>query len=147
MSTQGLHLAFAAGTGMLVFMDLVARMVLSRLDVLPKEQRLDRDFHLHLYASFASRDEAVALEFLEKTAEMFEKLNDPAFKLTVRLSKEKQNPRRWDHEFIDDTLKASPGVKAVWVCGTPLIQEGFDKSLCELAARYYLDLKTQIDIM
>ena len=36
-TTNGLHLAFAAGTGMLVFMDLVARLVLSTLEIIPKE--------------------------------------------------------------------------------------------------------------
>ena len=89
-STTGLHLAFAAGTGMLVFIDLVARIVMSTLDLLPEKQHaLHPDFHLHLYASFAGRDEAIALEFLEKAAELFKKRNNPAFKLTVRLSKEK----------------------------------------------------------
>ena len=47
------------------------------------------DFKLHLFASFASREDAIALEFLEKVEELFQtKVND-SFKLTVRLSKEK----------------------------------------------------------
>lgn len=88
-TTSGMHLAFAAGTGMLVFCDLVARLVLSTLQVIPKEQRLSSDFQLHLFASFASREEAIALEFLEKVEEMYQMTTNNQFKLTVRLSKEK----------------------------------------------------------
>lgn len=36
-SSTGTHMAFAAGTGVFVFIDLVARIALGLLDVLPKD--------------------------------------------------------------------------------------------------------------
>ena len=43
-NSQGVHLAFAAGTGVLVYIDLVARMVLSNLKLIPEHTRLHQDF-------------------------------------------------------------------------------------------------------
>jgi len=50
--SQGKHFAFAAGTGVLVFVDLLARMSLAFLDVIPKDQRLHAEFSLELFVSF-----------------------------------------------------------------------------------------------
>lgn len=49
-----------------MFVDLVARMVLSSLNLIPEEQKLHEDFHFILHASFAKREDAIALELLEK---------------------------------------------------------------------------------
>lgn len=35
--THGTHIAFAAGTGVLVFVDLIARMVLTSLNLIPED--------------------------------------------------------------------------------------------------------------
>jgi hypothetical protein len=48
-----------------VFVDLIARMVLTSLNLIPEDQKLNEDFHLILHASFMSREEAIALELLE----------------------------------------------------------------------------------
>lgn len=50
--SEGLHIAFGAGTGVLVFMDLVARLVLQSVGAIPKEQCLSPNFKLILFASF-----------------------------------------------------------------------------------------------
>ena len=50
--SQGVHFAFAAGTGVLVFVDLVARILLGVKKLIPEEQRLHESFQLVLYASF-----------------------------------------------------------------------------------------------
>lgn len=50
--SQGKHFAFAAGTGVLVFVDLLARMSLAFLDVIQKDQRLHAEFSLELFVSF-----------------------------------------------------------------------------------------------
>lgn len=44
-STKGTHFAFSAGTGVLVFVDLIARMILQNLGHLPVEdEKIHEDF-------------------------------------------------------------------------------------------------------
>jgi len=50
--STGKYIAFAAGTGVLVFVDLVARMSLAMIDAIPNEEQLHRDFSLELFVSF-----------------------------------------------------------------------------------------------
>ena len=52
--SRGKHLAFAAGTGVLVFIDVVAKMILQYLDApfTESEEMLHEDFQLVFYASF-----------------------------------------------------------------------------------------------
>lgn len=63
--SQGIHMTFTNGTGVLTFVDIVARMILSTLEIIPKNERFHDNFKLYLYASFMSREESVALELLE----------------------------------------------------------------------------------
>ena len=42
--SQGVHMAFAAGTGILVFVDVVARLILSSLEVIHESQRFHPSF-------------------------------------------------------------------------------------------------------
>ena len=42
--TKGLHMIFAAGTGILVFVDLIARLLLSNIGILPNDQHFHKDF-------------------------------------------------------------------------------------------------------
>lgn len=64
-SSTGVHMAFSAGTGLLVFIDLVARLLISSLEAIDECQRFHPDFKLHMYASFMSREEAPGLDLLE----------------------------------------------------------------------------------
>jgi hypothetical protein len=69
-SSSGIHLAFAAGTGNLCFVDLMAHVALSVLGLLGKDDNtfgaIDPfKFQLHLYASFPSKADAVAFELCE----------------------------------------------------------------------------------
>jgi hypothetical protein len=61
--------AYAAGTGVLVFMDLIAQLLLQKLgvfeEVTGKPFELGDNFHFELNASFASREEAIGLELME----------------------------------------------------------------------------------
>lgn len=54
MGSRGVHYAFAAGTGVLVFVDLVARILLGARGLLKGAESLDPAFKLVLYASFNS---------------------------------------------------------------------------------------------
>jgi hypothetical protein len=49
---NGTHLAFAAGTGVLVFIDLVAHLIRKVTENLEEESPLDENFKLVLFASF-----------------------------------------------------------------------------------------------
>ena len=64
-NSKGTYYAFSAGTGVLVFIDLVARIALSELDLIPNDQKMHKDFKLILFASFLSKEEAIALELLQ----------------------------------------------------------------------------------
>ena len=99
----GHHLVFAAGTGVLCFVDLVAE--LCRLNTglvglggsLNSEeknqvQEIDIDpenFQLHLYVSFPSRSQAVALELFEALEAYCRRTQTNNFHLHLRLSQER----------------------------------------------------------
>ena len=64
-ASKGSHYAFSAGTGILVFIDLIARIALSELDLIPEEQKMHKDFKLVLFASFNKKEDAIALDLME----------------------------------------------------------------------------------
>lgn len=73
---EGTHIAFVAGTGVLVFIDLVAFLVRQNLDLLKAVNKTILDqtkFKFILYASFAKREDAVGLELIEGLLEITQK--------------------------------------------------------------------------
>lgn len=64
---SGTHIAFTAGTGILVFIDLVAHLIRKNLGLLSNEEdsQLEKDFKFVLYVSKASREDAIALDLCE----------------------------------------------------------------------------------
>jgi len=86
--SQGTHAAFAAGTGVLVFIDLVAHMILKLVDsnVLSalnestedQPEQLDlENFQFKLFASFADEEEAIAIDLINALKKLTEKLDKP----------------------------------------------------------------------
>lgn len=73
---SGVHMAFTAGTGILVFVDLVAHLIRKNLNLLPTEEhsQLSTDFKFVLYCSFPNKEESIALELVEGLAELTKKL-------------------------------------------------------------------------
>lgn len=72
LQPSGTHVAFCAGTGALVFLDLVAQLLILNCfkhdgKGLPDEMAnfFQPGFKLHLYAAFASREQAIGLELIE----------------------------------------------------------------------------------
>jgi len=103
-----------------------------------------------LFASFQSREDAIALPLLEGLAKLVAARGVPQrFKLVLRLSSKTKSAPRWDSNFIKEQLEtySKSGISKIWVCGPPLLEEVFDKSLSSLAPVYNLNFKTQIDIM
>lgn len=94
MQSEGMHVAFCAGTGVLVFLDLVAHLlVLNAFQAtgkgLPEEMSsfYSSGFKLRLYASFASRDQAIGLDLIEALIAVNKALGLDNFEAVVRLSK------------------------------------------------------------
>jgi len=65
-TSKGVHIAFAAGTGILPFVDMVAKLLLQEMKNLPKEdETFHDDFKLVMFVGFQSREDAIALPILE----------------------------------------------------------------------------------
>lgn len=80
--SSGLFIGFAAGTGVLVFIDLVAKMILQDLNNLPDtDEKLNDGFKFILFASFKNREDAIALPLLEGLQKLTKK-----FELILRFS-------------------------------------------------------------
>lgn len=126
LQSKGVHVAFAAGTGALCFVDLVAFLIQANLGLRmgmsgsvnerPKDDEVEIDitqFQLHLYVSYPRREEGVALELFEALAAYCKRTNNPSFTLHLRLSQENVNPQRWDEAFIRQEIARLGGAKAI----------------------------------
>jgi hypothetical protein len=104
----GQHVAFCAGTGALVFLDLVSHLLITNIfnsqsRALPAEMKFYQPgFKFHLYVSFQSRKMAIGLELIEALVKVNEKLGLDNFTATVRLS-ETDGPKlpRWTPDYIE----------------------------------------------
>jgi len=134
-SSTGTHVIFTAGTGVLCFIDLIARLALQNMGIIDKidgAEKLSDDFKLVLYVSFRNANEAVCLELCEALQNMNKALGKNNFELNVRLSTDSN--RRWDEHFIRSKIgEHHQGLKKIWVCGPPVMNETFDKTLEGLA--------------
>ena len=106
----GTHVAYCAGTGVLVFVDLVGHLLLKQVaknggpDVLGKLHAemegipsLPDDFRFEINNSFASEEEGIALELMKALESI-----DPestAFKSNIQYSNQKPNTR-WDESYF-----------------------------------------------
>jgi hypothetical protein len=85
---SGTHITFTVGTGLVVFIDLVAHLIKKNLGLLNEREsaRLDDSFKFVLYVSFATREDSIALDLLEGLQTINTKLGKNNFELHVRLS-------------------------------------------------------------
>jgi len=82
IQSEGVHIAFTAGTGVLVFVDLVAHLIRKNLSLISNDenQRLNpRNFKFVLFVSFPDEQEAIALELLDGLVELNKALNKDNF--------------------------------------------------------------------
>ena len=133
ITKSGLHVAFCAGTGVLVFLDLVAHLLMRNVflakqpenQVDPQFKQLKNDFEFHLYVAFQDADQSIGLQLCEALERINERLKYNNFKLTIRLSEDiyaKVKPPRWDEKFIEAELTPHAGkLKKIWVCGPPIL--------------------------
>jgi len=139
---SGIHLAFAAGTGNLCFVDMMAHVALCVLGLTGKEDSVQgcidpKKFELHLYASFPSKREAVAYELCEALHNYCARNDLKTFTLHPRLSKEKINPERWSEAWVESTIMGydAKKVERLWVCGPPVMNETFDRAIMDMTSR------------
>ena len=96
MAQKGIHVAFCAGTGALIFLDLVAYLLIKNSfkklsKIIPENMKqLYDDFEFHLYCSWEDRDQAIGLEIMEMLEKVNDRLGMTNFKLVTRFSKVKE---------------------------------------------------------
>ena len=155
LQPEGIHVAFCAGTGTLVFLDLVAHLLI--LNTLPKEEVppemrnfYQSGFKLHLYVAFQNREQSIGLDLIEALQQVNQARGYNNFALTVRLSEPDAGQAkmpRWTDDFIDKELTPLAGqMKKIWVCGPPVMNELFDKTLEKIASKLQVEAH-QIDVM
>lgn len=154
---SGVHVAFCAGTGILVFLDLVSHLLLRayyKHYVEPSKvpgsmNQLKDDFTFLFYVSMLSMDSEIGLNICEALQKVNKKLGETNFKLTVRISKRWDGFRGevWDEKFVDEQLSPHAGkIRKVWISGPPGMNESLDKAFDKLAEK--LEIKPHmIDAM
>lgn len=136
----GKSVAFAAGTGVLVFVDLIAHMILRRVaerggpNLISKTQAecsLPANFQLELYTSFYSEDEALGLTLINALESMYEEQEKCPFVHVGRLNTiPEQKAVRWDESFFRKKFMhfENENVSKVYICAPPIVQEFFDRA-------------------
>lgn len=141
----GTHVAYAAGTGVLVFVDLVGHLLLRQVaaaggpDVLAALHKepgfegiptLPDDFKLELHTSFFDLNEGIALELIEALQGI-----DPDKKVFEHFGQFQMTPDGqrapmvlWDEGYYTRVFQELVASK-IWVCGPPIMQEGFDRAV------------------
>ncbi len=140
---------------MLVFIDLVAFMVRLNLNLLGgyDSDRLNKQtFKFVLYGTFAKREEVPGVDMIEGLLELTQKQNLGNFEFIVRYSS--QGGPRWDEEFIERQVEIhhkasqdSGGIKKIWVCGPPVMNELFDRTLDRVAPKHGLNRDHHYEIL
>lgn len=76
MEMHGYHMAFAAGTGILPFIDQIAFIARS---VFNKDGKLSETFQFRLYAAFRSAEDSIGLELVQALDKYCRENNSKAF--------------------------------------------------------------------
>lgn len=157
LAKHGNHVAFVAGTGVLVFLDLVALISKHHIGHLRNSHDIPifsegSTFKLTLYASFPSDSAALGLDLLRT----LHASNPSNFELHLRISSQTRSPHaeglastRWDPAFIRKQLLSSKVVDnlaKVYVCGPPNMTELFERTLGEMIIAKDIR-REQIEIM
>ena len=152
LQKNGVHVAFTGGTGVLVFIDLVALLLRKNLGLIKNDHNIPifkpgATFKFVLYVSFPNREDSVALELIEGLSEITKALKLKNFHLELRISNEGKS-QRWDKNFIVRHIDIwkKQGLKMVYVCGPPVMNTVFDQTLESLVEKKVLR-RSQIEIM
>ena len=134
LTKQGAHVAFVGGTGVLVFMDLIALLLRCNLGLTTPESipllAKGSTFKFVLYASFPSREEAIGIELIEGLRDVTMKRGLNNFELILRIKNEgPQGSARWDQGYITRQIdiRQKEHLAKAYVCGPPAMSELFDR--------------------
>ena len=136
--STGLHYIFAAGTGILPFLDLFDYLLEDSIEDKAKGKSLfDNGFKLHVFASFSSIKDFIGLEICEKLSQLCKaKGLSEAFQLTVKAGDAHHNDlyhvtdSKFDKRFIEKNVKRES--ERAFVCGPPEFNELIPGQLEEL---------------
>mmetsp|Transcript_25617 Transcript_25617/g.19375 ORF Transcript_25617/g.19375 Transcript_25617/m.19375 type:complete len:222 (-) Transcript_25617:37-702(-) len=139
MKDTGTHMFFAAGTGVLTFLDAAGYLARVNAGIIPPEQvRIKPGFRMVVYVSFKNEADSVALEYLRGVEHLTKTLGFDNFTLEVRLSD--INKQRWDFGYVEKQILLQKNLTKVYVCGPPLMNESFDKIFNKMHEKHFMPL-------
>lgn len=153
LTKDGTHVAFVGGTGVLVFIDLVALLLRFNLGLITPESvpifAKGSTFKFVLYASFPNREEALGIELLEGLRDVTQKKGLNNFELVLRIKNEgPQGQSRWDQDYISRQIeiRQKENLTKAYVCGPPVMGELFDRVFDSMINRRSLR-SSQVHVM
>lgn len=142
----GTHIIFAAGTGVLPFIDLISftlRYVVKKVskerfnninNIIdpnePFEDIVSSTFKLHFFATFAIPQDVIFGDVCEELDRFDRRYNLGVFRYTKRISSESE--KRWDSKFIEHTVAANyKNVNKVYLIGPIAFMDNIKEALLE----------------
>lgn len=128
--SKGQHIALTAGTGCLVFLDLVAYLYRKITKQYTPEysifeddkvEELSQDFKFKLYISFPTRSECLGRDLCLATKTKSEYYETGMFDYYERISDE--GHARWGLAFVKEELQKYPNFEKIWICGPPAFND------------------------
>ena len=88
------------------------------------------NFQFKLYTSFSGERDRIGLDLCDALEALCKKMEKPdLFSFEDREYNQPKKSSRWNEEFYQKILSdaGNTSAKKVWMCGTPIMQEVFDK--------------------
>ena len=145
---MGTYVVFAAGTGIIPFIDLITfalRYMVHTISVkhfkynnnllLKNEEATFKDivhpsFKIHLFVTFSNPESAIYMNVFQELEKLDQKYNLNVFKLTTRYSSEKTE--RWNKSFIKNNLyQTRNSINKIYLIGPVPFMEDINVGLIE----------------
>lgn len=86
LDPSGLNVVFVGGTGILVVLDIVARLAIKLCNGAQNSSGLGQDFKLLMYFTAPTTEQALGLSLMQKVEQLAQKLGSDTFCLFPRIS-------------------------------------------------------------
>ena len=138
-NSNGLHIIFVGGTGILPFMDLFAcigRKILSendpRYSLFPDEHLFDLSDSAQfiVYAYYPTRADCIGIELLENIEKLYQKYGKKSmFRLNLIFTRDggKKDTNDQIVDILSDYKNSFGRINKLWVCGPPKMSTQFQK--------------------